>query len=98
MPLHKNYSLKDHEISLSEEWSAVEKKIFKERMHFYQMNKITPVPGVMKLRILVDPFLDIITTQSVRLDDVTWLKYCRYGVKLYPTKSIKSVRLIYVWD
>ena len=65
---HHNYLL-----GLSDLGLGVEKKMFKEIMHFHYLTlwprpcTKPPAPGVMKLTILVDPSLVIITTYLVYL-------------------------------
>ena len=62
--------------SLSDQCLVVEKKIFKEIMHYHYKTYMTtpqqknPCPGVMKFKILVDPFLVIITLHVVCLNRV----------------------------
>ena len=88
MPYHQNPSPgDDHDfgrpflshryfiLSLSDICMGVEKKIFKEVMHFHYMTSLyghalakkKPDPGVMKFTILVDPSLVIITIYLVCL-------------------------------
>ena len=68
----------------------VEKKIFKEIMHFAQYDRHKLYPGVMKFTILVDLFLLIITLHIYTLSDLcSGVEKKIYTKKIHFTLSIQ---------